>query len=93
VRIFDYLHELDNNSGVIRQTEFFLYSKKDREALEKCLAKAYRYPDVTTWIRAKKKDFNLVKEIGIKETGILVSCSDYHIFKKLNLTRKQSIEM
>jgi isopropylmalate/homocitrate/citramalate synthase len=93
VRIFDYLHELDNNSGVIRQTEFFIYSKKDREALEKCLAKAYRYPEVTTWIRAKKEDFKLVKEMGVKETGILVSCSDYHIFKKLNLTRRQAMEM
>ena len=27
-----------------------------------------------------KKIFELVKEIGLKETGILVSCSDYHIF-------------
>ena len=25
VKIFDYLHKLDNNSGIIRQTEFFLY--------------------------------------------------------------------
>jgi len=29
-----------------------------------------------------EKDFELVKNMGIKETGILVSCSDYHIFKK-----------
>ena len=28
----------------------------------------------------------------IKETGILVSCSDYHIFKKMNLTRSQAME-
>jgi len=93
MKIFDYLHELDNDSGIIRQTEFFVYSKKDREALEKCLAKEYRYPEVTAWIRAKKEDFKLVKNLGIKETGILVSCSDYHIFKKLNLTRRQAMEM
>ena len=37
-------------------------------------------------------DFELVKNIGIRETGILVSCSDYHIFKKMNLTRKQAME-
>jgi isopropylmalate/homocitrate/citramalate synthase len=30
--------------------------------------------------------------MGIKETGILVSCSDYHIFKKLKMTRKQALE-
>jgi len=93
LRIFDFLHELDNESGVIRQTEFFIYSKRDREAVEKCLSKGYLYPEVTTWIRAKEEDFKLVKEMGIKETGILVPCSDYHIFKKLNLSRKQAVEL
>ena len=38
------------------------------------------------------KDFELVKEIGLKETGILVSCSDYHIFYKMKMTRKQALE-
>jgi len=92
LKIFDLLHKLDNNSGIIRQTEFFIYSEKDRKAVEKCLSRGYKYPEVTTWIRAKKEDFKLVKQIGIKETGILVSCSDYHLFKKLNLTRRQAIE-
>jgi isopropylmalate/homocitrate/citramalate synthase len=49
-------------------------------------------PEPTTWIRATKSDFQLVKEIGVKETGILVSCSDYHIFKKLGKTRKQAMD-
>ncbi len=93
LNIFDLLHQLDNDSGVIRQTEFFIYSKKDREAIEKCLSRGYKYPEVTAWIRAKKEDFQLAKEIGVKETGILVSCSDYHIFKKLHLTRRQAMEM
>jgi isopropylmalate/homocitrate/citramalate synthase len=30
--------------------------------------------------------------LGIKETGILVSCSDYHIFKKMKMTRKQALD-
>ena len=30
--------------------------------------------------------------MGIKETGILVSCSDYHIFKKMHLTRRQAAD-
>jgi isopropylmalate/homocitrate/citramalate synthase len=34
----------------------------------------------------------MVKEIGLKETGILVSCSDYHIFYKLKMTRKQAVD-
>ena len=46
---------------------------------------------VTSWIRASKKDFELVKEIGMKETGILVSCSDYHIFYKLKMTRREAM--
>jgi isopropylmalate/homocitrate/citramalate synthase len=39
-----------------------------------------------------KDDFKLVKELGIKETGILVSCSDYHIFKKMKMTRRQAVD-
>ena len=53
---------------------------------------AISFPEVTSWIRASKKDFELVKDIGLKETGILVSCSDYHIFYKLKMTRKQAME-
>ena len=34
----------------------------------------------------------MVREIGLKETGILVSCSDYHIFYKLKMTRKQAVD-
>jgi len=91
-QLFDLLHKLDNGSGIIRQSEFFVYSKIDREAVQKCLEKGYDYPEVTTWIRARKEDFRLVKELGIKETGILVSCSDYHIFKKLKLNRSKAME-
>ena len=28
----------------------------------------------------------------MKETGVLASCSDYHIFKKLKMTRRQAME-
>ena len=92
VTIYDYLHRLGGPNGKIRQSEFFLYSKKDRDAVYKCLEKGYQFPEVTSWIRASKKDFQLVKDIGLKETGILVSCSDYHIFKKLKKTRRQAME-
>lgn len=92
VKIFDYLHELDNGSGIIRQTEFFLYSEKDREAVKECMKKGYEFPQITSWIRANIEDFNLVKEMGIKETGILMSCSDYHIFHKLNMSRMEAMK-
>jgi len=90
-RLFDFLNKLDNGSGIIKQSEFFVYSKVDREAVSKCMGKGYEFPQVTSWIRAKKEDFRLVEEIGIKETGILVSCSDYHIFKKLKMKKRLQI--
>ena len=92
VEIYKMLARLGGEKGIIRQSEFFVYTKKDRQALEECMALGYKFPEITTWIRAKKEDFELVHDIGIKETGILVSCSDYHIFKKLNMTRKQAYD-
>lgn len=89
--IFDYLHRLGGPNGIIRASEFFLYSKKDRDAVYKCMERGYQFPEVTSWIRANKKDFQLVKDIGMKETGILVSCSDYHIFYKMKMSRKEAM--
>lgn len=91
VTIYDYLHRLGGPQGKIRQSEFFLYSKKDRDAVYKCMERGYEFPEITSWIRASKKDFLLVKEIGLAETGVLVSCSDYHIFYKLKMTRREAM--
>lgn len=91
VDLFTLLHKLDNGSGIVRQTEFFLYSPKDKEAVEQCRALGFDFPQITSWIRARKEDFALVKAMGLKETGILVSCSDYHIFKKMKWTRSQAL--
>ena len=92
VNIYKLLSKLGGPYGIIRQTEFFIYSKKDREALEKCLSLDLKFPEITSWIRASKEDFKLVRDLGLKETGILVSCSDYHIFKKMKMTRSQVLE-
>jgi isopropylmalate/homocitrate/citramalate synthase len=92
VHLYKLLHKLSGPCGIVRQSEFFLYTKKDLDAAVKCLELGYEFPEVTTWIRASKKDFEMVKSIGIKETGILVSCSDYHIFYKLNMTRRQAVD-
>ena len=85
VHLYKLLARLGGPNGIIRQSEFFVYTKKDRQALEECMALGYKFPEITTWIRAKKEDFALARDIGIRETGILVSCSDYHIFKKLGI--------
>ncbi len=92
VKLYDMLHKLGGPNGIIRQSEFFLYSDRDKEAVYRCLERGYAYPEVTSWIRATKNDFQLAKDMGMKESGILVSCSDYHIFKKLNMTRRQALE-
>ena len=65
VKIYDYFHKLGGPNGKIRQSEFFLYSKKDRDAVYKCLERGYKFPEVTSWIRASKQDFQLVKDIGL----------------------------
>ncbi len=93
VDLYKLMSKLGGPYGIIRQTEFFVYSKKDREALEKCQELGLKFPEITTWIRASKEDFKLVKDLGIRETGILVSCSDYHIFKKLKKSRKEVLDM
>ena len=92
VQIYKLLNKLGGPYGIIRQTEFFIYSKKDREAIEKCMSLDLKFPEITTWIRATKKDFQLVRDLGIQETGILVSCSDFHIFKKMGMSRSQALE-
>ena len=69
VTLYKLLHRLGGENGIIRQSEFFVYTKKDREALIKCMDLGYKFPEITTWIRAKKEDFNLVADLGIKEIG------------------------
>lgn len=89
VHIYDLLSRLGGPHGVVRQTEFFLYTKNDRETLDRCRALGHKYPECTGWIRAVKGDFRLVKEAGLQETGMLTSCSDYHIFQKLKFRSRQ----
>jgi isopropylmalate/homocitrate/citramalate synthase len=92
VDLYKMMSRLGGPKGIIRATEFFVYSENDRKALNSCMELGLEFPEITTWIRASLNDFKLVKDLGIKETGILVSCSDYHIFKKLGMTRKQALE-
>ena len=62
LHIFDEFHRLGGPNGLIRQCEFFLYEKRDRDAVYKCMERGYQYPEVTSWIRAKKEDFRLVRD-------------------------------
>jgi isopropylmalate/homocitrate/citramalate synthase len=93
LRMYDLLHTIDGDTGLIRQCEFFLYSQRDRRAVELCKARSYKFPEVTGWIRAVTDDFKLVAQMGLGETGILTSVSDYHIFLKLRKTRRQAMDV
>jgi isopropylmalate/homocitrate/citramalate synthase len=90
--IYRMLSRLGGDRGVIRQTEFFLYTEKDRAAIEACRKLGFSFPQITGWIRANLGDFRLVKEMRLKETGMLTSCSDYHIFHKQHQTRKEAMD-
>ena len=92
VALYKLMSRLGGPFGIIRQTEFFVYSDKDRKAVEKCQELGLDFPEITTWIRATPEDFKLVRDLGIRETGILVSCSDYHIFNKMRMTRAQALD-
>jgi isopropylmalate/homocitrate/citramalate synthase len=88
VHLYDLLHQL--GGPVIRQTELFAYNPVDREAIAACQQRPG--PEVTTWMRASLDDLEAVKATGVKETGILVSASDYHVYLKMNRTRRQAAE-
>ncbi|MBM4031718.1 MAG: 2-isopropylmalate synthase [Planctomycetes bacterium] len=91
-RLYEYLARISGPNGVVRQTEFFLYTTKDRAACEACMGVGARYPEITGWIRADVGDLSNVEKVGLKETGILASCSDYHIFHKMRKTRRQTMD-
>lgn len=93
LRYFDLLHRLDNGTGSIENVEVFIYQKRDRWVLEKMLERNYDYPRVTTWTRANPKDIRLLTDLSqgrIKETGMLASASDHHIFDKLQFRSKKA---
>jgi isopropylmalate/homocitrate/citramalate synthase len=84
VRIYDLICAFTGTGGAVRQAEFFVYRDDDRRTLEAALERHAGGAPVepTTWIRASRRDAELVREIGVRETGMLASASDYHTFHK-----------
>ena len=91
-RLYEFLVRLSGPNGVVRQTEYFLYSDKDRSAVEACQDVGARYPEITGWVRSDLGDLSRVEKMGLTETGILTSCSDYHIFHKLRKNRRTILD-
>jgi isopropylmalate/homocitrate/citramalate synthase len=84
VRVYELECAFTGASGAIRQAEFFVYRPADRAILEAALERHRGGAPVepTTWIRATRRDADLVRAIGVRETGMLASASDYHTFYK-----------
>jgi 2-phosphinomethylmalic acid synthase len=82
--IYDILCRFTRDSGAIRQAEFFVYRQSDREALTGALDRHHNGAPIepTTWIRATAKDVDLIRSLGVRETGMLASASDFHTFHK-----------
>ena len=92
LHIYDLLHELGGRSGLIRACEYFMYSDKDKKAIEACRSRGYTFPSITGWIRAHIDDLRLAKDMEFKEVGMLTSVSDYHIFMKLGWNRQKAMD-
>src|SRR5689334_14943696 len=84
LKIYDILCRFTGESGAIRQAEFFVYRPSDRAALQGVLERYQAGAPIepTTWIRATAKDVVLIRSLGVRETGMLASASDYHTFHK-----------
>ena len=82
--IYDIQCRFTGDSGAIRQAEFFVYRPSDRAALEGALERYHGGAPIepTTWIRATASDVELIRSLGVRETGMLASASDYHTFHK-----------
>jgi isopropylmalate/homocitrate/citramalate synthase len=93
IELYKYLNKIGGPNHKILMTECFLYTKRDRQAVDQARELDLEYPKITGWIRASKEDLKLVKQAKVEEVGMLSSISDYHIFYKFKgLSRSQVIE-
>jgi isopropylmalate/homocitrate/citramalate synthase len=92
VEVYQILCDFTGKSGAIRQAEFFVYRAQDLFALQAIQEKyAGGAPiEPTTWIRASTTDVALIKKLGIAESGLLASISDYHVFHKFRPPGRRS---
>lgn len=86
LQVYEYLHKIG-----IEKIECFLYNERDKTVAREMLNRGYKYPEVTAWARANTKDIDIVLEFdGIKETGILMSVSDIHLFDKIEFKSREA---
>lgn len=85
LKIYEFLHEIG-----IEKLETFVFHKRDKDVIKSMQDLGYEYPEITGWARALPSDIDFVLDVdGIKETGILMSVSDSHIFDKMQLASRE----
>jgi isopropylmalate/homocitrate/citramalate synthase len=92
LKIYEILSAMGGKKGVIKTTELFLYTKKDREVVRKIKGLGFEYPKPVGWIRSALKDAEMVVEEKLEESTVLCSISDYHIYSKFNMARSKVLE-
>jgi isopropylmalate/homocitrate/citramalate synthase len=92
IEVYQILCDFTGKSRAIRQAEFFVYRAQDLSALEAIQEKYSSGAPIepTTWIRASTTDVALIKKLGIAESGLLASISDYHVFHKFRPAGRRS---
>ncbi|BAI60518.1 putative pyruvate carboxyltransferase [Methanocella paludicola SANAE] len=88
LKIFEYLHDMG-----VEKLETFIYNDRDKDAARAMMDYSYDFPEVTGWARANPADIDEVLKVGgIRETGILMSISDSHIYDKMGLKSYEEAE-
>ena len=60
--LFDLIHRLSGPKGIVKMSEFFLYTKKDRDAVYKCLEKAMSSLKLQAGLELLKRTLSLLKK-------------------------------
>jgi len=86
IRIYEILCRFTRNSGAIRQAEFFClppFRSGFAGGRHNGASKTVIRSSQTAWIRASTKDVKLIHSLGVRESGLLASVSDYHVFSQI----------
>ena len=74
--------QVTGGSGAIRQAEFFVYRRPtDAFSRRRWSVPGRRPIEPTTWIRASADDADLIREIGVRETGMLARLRLPHLLQ------------
>ena len=80
LHLFKLMSRLGGPKGMVRQSEFFLYTENDQKALHLCQDAGLQFPEITTWIRHIFNKMHLTRRQAMdKYLGIVKSALEYGI--------------